>query len=107
VFTRDRESLDRIAETLRRRLPGNIVTIVAFGSRVRGDHDEGSDFDVLVVVRERTRNAESAIIDEFVEEELRTGTPFAPVIKTEESYQMERDYHTPFAQSIAAEGIHV
>ena len=55
--------------------------IYAFGSRVRGDHGGESDLDLLVVVGERTPEVERAVIDSGVEEELRSGIPFDPVIK--------------------------
>ena len=41
---------------------GNIVSVYAFGSRVRGDHAEGSDFDILVIVKNRSIAVEEAIM---------------------------------------------
>jgi predicted nucleotidyltransferase len=79
----------------------------AFGSRVRGDHMEGSDFDVLVIVHQRTVAIEEAIMEVFVEEEIRSGISFDPVIKTAHSFELEKQLHTPFFENIQKEGIQV
>ncbi|RMG69441.1 MAG: nucleotidyltransferase domain-containing protein, partial [Nitrospirae bacterium] len=44
------EGLEILSERLKTALGTNIRAIVAFGSRVRGDFNWESDFDVLVVV---------------------------------------------------------
>ena len=77
----------------------------AFGSRVRGDHRGDSDLDVLVVVCERTLEAEQSIIDLCVEHERRSGISFDPVIKDAATFDLERKRHTPFYQNVSSEGI--
>lgn len=42
----------RIAEELEKELGGDLVSVVLFGSRTRGEPREGSDWDVLVVARD-------------------------------------------------------
>jgi predicted nucleotidyltransferase len=42
------EVVGEIQERLRAAVPAN-SRVVLFGSRARGDHDDGSDFDVLVI----------------------------------------------------------
>ena len=51
--------------------------------------------------------AVSAVIDSCVEEELRTGIPFDPVIKDSASFALERRYHSPFYENVAREAIPV
>ncbi len=99
--------LEQIGASLRADYPGQIVSIHAFGSRARGDHRGDSDFDVLVVVRERTIEIEEQIISRFVEHERTTGVSFDPVIKTLESFEQERRYQTRFYENIMKEGIPV
>ena len=81
--------------------------IYAFGSRVRGDHGAESDLDLLVVVAKRTPAVERAVIDSCVDEELRSGIPFDPVIKDSASFALERRYHSPFYENVSREGIAV
>lgn len=99
--------LERISSSLKKRYPENIVSVYAFGSRVRGDHTGGSDFDILVIVKTRSIAIEEAIINVFVEEEMESGFSFDPVIKTLNSFELEKQHHTPFFEHIQQEGIAV
>ena len=42
-----------------------------------------------------------------VEEELRSGIPFDPVIKDSASFALERRHHSPFYENVSREGIAV
>ncbi|MFN3396818.1 MAG: nucleotidyltransferase domain-containing protein [Thermodesulfovibrionales bacterium] len=105
MFAHERKALERIRERLRERLPERIISLYAFGSRVRGDHGEWSDLDVLVIVRNKDVEIEKEIIDIFSDEEFETGIPFAPVIKDIKVFEMEREIKTPFYQDIIKEGV--
>ena len=107
MHSNERKSLERISFTLKKKLPEDIIAIYAFGSRVRGDYREGSDFDILVIVKNRTIKIEETIIDVFVEEEMESGLSFDPLIKTVSSFELEKQHHTPFYQNIQNEGIPV
>lgn len=101
----EQEALARITEVLRGRFPGRISAILAFGSRVRGDHDAWSDFDVLVVVQDKTPSLENEIIGTFVDEELKLGLSFTPVVKDAAAFEMEKNHHTPFYENLTREGV--
>jgi len=105
MYTYEKEILKRIAEKLKDRFQERIVSVHAFGSRVRGDHDEWSDFDVLVVVRERDPKIETEIISIIVDEETKSGLSFSPVIKDVRSFEMEKRFETPFYSNIIKEGV--
>lgn len=105
MFEYARRALDAINSALKAAFPEDIVSVTAFGSRARGDHTGDSDFDVLVVVKQRTSKLEEGIMGIFVEEEQRSGIFFDPVIKTEESLRLEREHHTAFYDNIEKEGI--
>ncbi len=105
MYNHEKNVLNRITERLRERFSERIMVVYAFGSRVRGDHHEWSDFDVLVVVKDRNISIEHEIIDIFVEEELQSGVMFAPVIKDIKSFEYEKNLHTPFYENIMKEGV--
>jgi predicted nucleotidyltransferase len=77
----EKHTLERIAASLRQGFADRIVAFYAFGSRVRGTHHAWSDFDVLIVVRDRDSEAEAEIVGLVVDEEIKAGLPFAAVIK--------------------------
>ena len=105
MYAHEKGSLDRITKSLREQFPSRIAGVYAFGSRARGDHGEWSDFDILVVVKDRDPGIEGAIIGSFVEEELRSGLIFTPLIKDQRAFEAEKRFNTPFYENLAKEGI--
>ena len=101
----EKDLLHHISDKLRQQFSDRIVSVHAFGSRLRGDHDTWSDFDVLVVVKNKDPLLESGIISIFVDEEMRAGASFTPVVKDIGAFEMEKKYHTPFYETIIAEGV--
>ena len=107
MFTHKRNVLQRISNKLKTLFPEDIIDIIAFGSQVRGDHSDHSDFDVLIIIRNSRRELQEAVIDAFVEEELSSGISMDPLIKTLDSYLQEKSLHTPFYENIDREGISI
>ncbi|TAL27526.1 MAG: nucleotidyltransferase domain-containing protein [Nitrospirae bacterium] len=105
MHTYEKGILKRLTGKLKERFADRIISVHAFGSRVRGDHNEWSDFDVLVVVKDKSPEIESGIINIFVDEETKSGLSFAPVIKDIRSFKMEKKFHTPFYENIMREGV--
>ena len=105
MFTHEKKALKSVTEKLKKRFPGRIVSVYAFGSRVKGDYAEWSDFDVLVVVKNREPQIEYEIMSIFVDEETESGLFFSPVIKDIRAFDMEKKYHTPFYKNIIKEGV--
>lgn len=105
MFAHEKEALERAVKRVREKLSNRIVSIYAFGSRVRGDYEEWSDFDVLVVVINKTPEIESEVISVFVDEEIKSGLSFTLVIKDRDAFEMERRFETPFYENIMKEGM--
>lgn len=105
MFWHEKQVLRNIIRILKEKLPDRIVSAHAFGSRVRGDHKEWSDFDVLVLVRDKTPKLEAEIISVFVDEELKAGLSFAPVIKDIQAFNEEKALKTPFYENVVREGV--
>lgn len=105
MYAHEKESLERIASKLRSQFYQKIAFIYAFGSRTRGDHGTWSDFDVLIVVKEKKPEIEHDIMEAFVQEEMETGIVLSPLIKDQKSFDLERTYNSPFYQNIQREGV--
>ena len=102
---RERQVLETIAALLRQRFPGRIEAFYAFGSRVRGTHGAWSDFDLLVIVRDKDPSIEAAVVDLIVDEECKAGLSFTAVVKDVRAFALERGLHTPFYENLAREGV--
>ncbi len=105
MYKYERDVLDRITSRLREKFQDRIVAVYAFGSKVRGDYDDRSDFDILIVVKDRDPDTEHKIIDIFVEEEVRNDLFFSTVIKDYAVFEKEKGMNSPFYQNIAKEGV--
>jgi predicted nucleotidyltransferase len=101
----EKKVLQQISRSLRERFPERITAVLAFGSRVRGNHGPWSDFDVLIVVRDKTPQIENDIIGLFVDEEMKLGVNFTPVVKDAGAFEQEKKFHTPFYENLAREGV--
>ena len=107
MYSHISNALKRVTAALKGRYPEDVIELYAFGSQARGDHSDKSDLDVLVVVKDRSPAIEEVVIDAFVEEEIKTGLSFDPVIKGVASMELEERHNTPFFENLRREGIHL
>lgn len=93
------------AAEVRRRLGANVRSIVLYGSRARGDASPGSDYDMLLVVAERSPEARAVVLD--IEREIldHHGELVASLIRSENEWLLAQGY--PLALNVAREGIEV
>lgn len=97
--------LKQIVQELKLELSRKIIAIYAFGSKIRGDFDEWSDFDILVIINRRTPVIEKKIMSIFGKGETKSGLSFTPIIKDAKAFEKEKLFHTPFYENIMREGI--
>lgn len=95
--------VQEFAATLRQRLGSHLRQILLFGSRARGDAQDGSDYDMLVVVDHRMPALRAIILE--VESQLmeRYGALVATVLQSEPEWQQLQGF--PLARNIAREGV--
>lgn len=91
------------AGILRERMGVPLKKVVLYGSQARGDANEGSDYDVFVLVDKRTSEIREAAIDAGVEMMNRYNKLFAAIIYGEEEWQKAQG--SPFLWNIQQEGI--
>ncbi len=105
MYPHERQTLQRIATQLRQSFADRIVALYAFGSRARGTQSAWSDFDLLIVVRDKDPKIEHEIISLIVDEEMKSGLSFAPLVKDHGAFEKEKGFHTPFYENIVREGV--
>jgi predicted nucleotidyltransferase len=93
------------AEEIRKRLGGHVRQVVLFGSQARDDAGEGSDYDFLVVVDQRTREVRDAVLDAGVTMLNRYDRLFASLLYSVEEWQNIQRY--PLGWNILKEGVPV
>jgi len=93
----------QFANEVRHRLGHHVKSINLFGSRARGDAREDSDYDMLVVVDQKTLEIRSIILDIEVELLEKYDVLVACVLQSEKQWNTAQGY--PLARNIAKEGI--
>ena len=88
--------------------PGTgILRIYAYGSRVRGDADPGSDLDLLVELQEVTPTAKRQILDRAWELSLEEGYVISVMVVSEEAFEHGPLSASAFASNVRREGIEI
>lgn len=92
---------------LRRILGGDLSKVILYGSYARGDFQEKSDVDVMILVKtttEKVEKIEEAIFDLAFDIELEHGIHISPIIKNEKQFEYWADV-LPFYRNVRDEGV--
>ena len=103
---------EHISQVARRLIAGlspdvEVIRVYAYGSRVRGDEDLGSDLDLLVELHEVTRSAKEQILDRAWELSLEEGYVISVVIVSQEAFERGPLSASEFARTVRREGIEI
>ncbi|MFN3395535.1 MAG: nucleotidyltransferase domain-containing protein [Thermodesulfovibrionales bacterium] len=99
-ITEELELRDKVKK-LRDFLGENLLYVVAFGSRVRGDFEWDSDLDVLVVINKRDLSIENEIRKIFYDDPF---SPYSLIVMDNELYKRHEMLNTPFLNNIRRDG---
>ena len=81
-----------------------IISLLLFGSRARGDHRTHSDYDVLVVVRRKSPDLMDVLYESVLEALLTHGRLISLKIFNEQEFARLDRLGTPFTRRVRAEG---
>jgi len=84
--------------------PGEIRLVQLFGSRARGDARQDSDYDVLIVVKDRSTINRSRIYDYVLDVNLNYGINLSLKIYGEHEFELFKKKGVPFIREILSEG---
>ncbi len=100
--------VDSVLDSFLRRITavrGDVVELYLYGSRSRGDHRPDSDYDVFVVLRERTRATTDALYDAVVDVVCETGSLVSLKIVSRENFKKSRAAGNPFVANVLHDGV--
>lgn len=104
MFKNEVKSLRNLKKLLKKAMGDNLLLVIAFGSRVRGDFRWDSDLDILVVLKKTTIDDESRIREIVYEEGERAGVPYSVIIREWKDFEKEKSFKTPFYNNLISEG---
>ena len=102
-MSNNQPTLDQLAGLLRARYGNQILQILFFGSRARGDHSPESDYDCLLVFQSVTPSLKQDLHRLTSEWLLKWGIVFSWVAVSETELESLR--FEPFLQNARREGI--
>lgn len=97
----------RFSQELRKILGNKLSKVIVYGSYARGDYNDCSDVDVMVLVKmsdEEIRAVKNEIYDIAFDIQLSTDIEISPIIKNEEQYEYWVDT-LPFYRYVREEGV--
>ena len=105
LTSQEKAALSEFVARLRERYADEVMLVVLFGSKVRGDFDEESDLDVLVVVGSGgwRFHREISFIGSRVS--LDYDVNVSPKAVNQTLYREIRESRTPFYENVRAEGV--
>ncbi len=102
----ERAGLTTFVERLRQRYGDELLRVVLFGSKARGDFDAESDVDVLVVLRERDHwKLLHEITDLTSQLLLESGVNISALVCDGARYQWWAAHRAPIYNSIQRDGV--
>lgn len=108
LTSNERAALMALVNRLRQRYGNDLLRVVLFGSKARGDFDDESDLDVLIVVRMPDGDywrRWNEIITTTYDLELTHSLVFSFVIKDEAEYALMRHWNLLLNRNIEQDGI--
>jgi predicted nucleotidyltransferase len=101
----ERRALERFGDAVKSRLGEYVVRMSVFGSKVRGDYQEASDIDVLVIVKERSLRVMDQIAEITSDLNVKYDLSISPVVFSEQEYDMNAKMASPFSLAVREEGL--
>jgi len=101
----ERHVIECFRKSVRNNIGESVISISVFGSKVRGDYNQASDIDILVIVKERSLWVMDKIAEITSALNIEHNLSIAPVVFSEQEFNMNTIMDSPFAVSVCMEGL--
>ena len=95
----------QFAQLVRKKLRNNLKKIILFGSHARGDYTKDSDYDFLVIVKNRDKRTQDLILDASVEIMNKYYALAGSIVCDEKEWQRKKYF--PIGLNIIKEGVEI
>jgi predicted nucleotidyltransferase len=92
---------------LREKYRDKIEQVVLFGSVARGEFDEESDVDIMIVLKNGSRRLRDEISMASFDIILRNNVILSPMVMDRKTYEWHKKYRDPLYNSIKKDGINL
>ena len=97
----------QFAQQLKSIFGAHLSKVIVYGSYARGEYQENSDVDVMILVdlpEKEIKSKENMVYDVAFDIEMKTGVDISPVIKNEVQYEYWVDV-LPYYRNVREEGV--
>jgi predicted nucleotidyltransferase len=108
LTSREREALEALVQRLKRIYGTQLLKVMLFGSKARGNYDEESDIDLLIVAQFPEKDYWHhwrRIIDEAGDVDLEYDVVISPLVRNENGYAQMQQYDVLLNRDIERDGI--
>ena len=103
----EKHIVEEFKRQVEQRFPGELIRVVLFGSKVRGDATRESDIDVLVVIHSEGWRLGDEIRSLGYALELEHGVVLSIQVMSERHYEELRLFGSQFFKAVEREGVSV
>ena len=100
-------ALSEYLTILRKKYTHRIVDVLLFGSVARGDYDDESDIDILVIVQDGESKFRDEVSMASYEPMLKNDVVISSLVMDEMIYNWHRKYKDPLYNAIKREGVNL
>ncbi len=104
LTAREAAALTAYITQLHRQLDGNLLTVILYGSKARGDATPDSDIDLLTVLRHTDEPLKQTATDIAWEIALEYDVPLSPIVVNAQRYQELRAERFTFYRNVHRDG---
>jgi predicted nucleotidyltransferase len=102
---REQAAVQEFLSVLQAQHGQDVLDVILFGSKARGDSDPESDLDLLVIVEEREQQLWQDIISLETALLLKYDTVISSLIMSRDNYEWHRQHRAPLYRNVHREGI--
>ena len=104
LTAREQLTLKKIIQHLANTCGPELASVILYGSKARGDFNDGSDIDILVLVRDRNRIDRYQIYDYLLDDDVDYDLNFSLNIYGVDEFQRLASLKAPFAINVTRDG---
>ena len=105
LTVRERKAVREFAQRVRKKLPTQLVTMLLFGSKARGDSRADSDIDIFLLVKKSNKTTNRGIVDAADAVYWKYDVMLSPIEYDLYEQAVNLEIGSPFFISVYSEGI--
>lgn len=97
-------ALDRVIQHIRNVCHDNLVSVILYGSKARGDATSESDIDILILVHDRDEVDRDRLYDFLLSDDIGYDLNFSLNVYEAQYFIHLATMHAPFVENVLKEG---